>query len=70
MAFTQIQLDTLDAALATGTLTVMYGNKSVTYRSIDEMLRLRNLMAAELGLTNSKDLNNGRTYGKYYKGLI
>lgn len=48
MAFTQSQLDALEAALATGTLTVEYAEKRVTYRSQAEMIALRNLMKNEL----------------------
>lgn len=50
MAFTQQQLNALDAAIASGTMQVMYGNKTVMYKSLDEMLRVRRLMAKELGL--------------------
>lgn len=48
MAFTQQNLDVLDAAIATGTLTVEYNGKRVTYRSIDELIRARNLIKSDL----------------------
>lgn len=56
MAWTQEQLDALDLAIAGGELTVRYGERSVTYRSIDEMLKIRGLMqdsvnADTVGLT-------------------
>lgn len=48
MAFTQAQLDALDAALAQGSLRVRMDGKEVEYRSLDEMLRLRGLMATDV----------------------
>ena len=48
--FTIEQYHVLNKSIAQGTLTVTYGDKTVTYRSLDEMLRIRNLMGAELGI--------------------
>ncbi len=48
MAFTQPQLDALEAAIATGTLKVQYQDKSVTYASLKDMLALRQIMKQEL----------------------
>jgi hypothetical protein len=50
MAFTLAQLDALEAGLAAGATSVSYEGKSVTYRSIDEMLRLRAIIRRALGL--------------------
>lgn len=66
MAWTTEQLDALEAAIATGTKSVMYGTKMVTYNSLDEMLRLRDLMRRELGLVKP---NAGRKFGEFNKGL-
>lgn len=52
MAFTQEQLDTLDAAIASGSKRVKYADKEVEYQSLDDMLRVRDLMAQELGLVS------------------
>lgn len=65
--YTTEMLAALDAAIATGALTVKYGDKTVTYRSLDEMLRIRKLMQIELGIMEN---TNGRTYGSVSKGLI
>lgn len=43
-SWTSDQLAALEAAIASGTLRVSYGDKDVTYRSLDEMLRLRETM--------------------------
>lgn len=48
MAYTQAQLDGLDAAIASGTLRVSYEGKTVEYRSMDELLRARNIVAAAI----------------------
>ena len=41
MAYTQTQLDALDAAIAEGVLTVSYDGRTVTYRSLQEMKSIR-----------------------------
>jgi hypothetical protein len=48
MAFTSQQLTDLDAAIADGVLVVQANGRRTEYRSLDEMIKLRNLMAAEL----------------------
>lgn len=51
MAYTQQQLADLDAAIAEGALIVQSAGRRVEYRSLDEMLRVRRLMAAEIEAT-------------------
>ena len=48
MAFTQAQLDELDTALASGELTVKIGEKLVTYRTVDELMRARSFIAQQI----------------------
>lgn len=70
MGFTREQLSILEAAIAQGALDVNYGDKRVTYRSLNEMLRTRDLMKKELGLTgNSGTKNSNRRYAAHTKGL-
>jgi len=64
MAFTQTQLAALDEAISQGALTVKYQDRMVTYRSLNEMLKLRELMRNELGLTET----TVRLYAKHSKG--
>lgn len=47
--FTQAQLDALETAIAQGALVVRYGDKHIQYRSIEEMLRIRDIMKRALG---------------------
>jgi hypothetical protein len=43
--YTQTHLDALDAAIATGFVQSMtFGDQSVTFRSLNDMLKLRALM--------------------------
>ncbi len=65
MAYTIDQLNALDAAIAEGALTVKYQDKLVTYRSLDEMIRIRKLMRDELGLNGT---SGGRLYASFSKG--
>lgn len=66
MAFTQVELDALETAIAQGALTVKYGDKEVTYDSYEKLLQRRNLIRSELGLNGA---NRGRRYGSFSKGL-
>lgn len=67
MAFSLEQYQALSAAVAEGALSVRYADKSVTYRSLDEMLRLLKLMATELGITVGAP--GGRRYTSFSKGF-
>ena len=43
-------LAALETAIASGATSVSYEGKTVAYRSLDEMLRLRNIMQIALGV--------------------
>ncbi len=66
MAYTIEQYSALQAAIAEGALSVRYADKSVTYRSLDEMMRILKLMATELGVNASNC--GGRRYSSFSKG--
>lgn len=66
MAFTQQQLDKLEDAIAQGVLEVQYQDKKVTYRSLDEMMRVRDRIRESLGKASTK---SNRTYFKTSKGF-
>lgn len=65
MAYTMEQVTALEAAVAEGALTVKYQDKQVTYRSLDEMVRILRQMKTELGLINK---NGGRRLASFSKG--
>lgn len=48
MAFTQTQLDAIDATIARGELTVRFADRQVTYRSVEELLRARAVIEASI----------------------
>lgn len=54
MAFTEQQLTDLDAAIAEGVLVVVSNGRRVEYRSLDEMMKLRNLMAGDLSSSSTQ----------------
>lgn len=66
MAFTQENLDTLNEAIATGARSVRYGDKQVDYKTLDEMLRARQIMMQDLGLLT---VASKKFYAKHNKGL-
>jgi roadblock/LC7 domain-containing protein len=49
MAWTETQLSALESAIASGTTRVTHDGKTVEYRSIAEMIQIRNMMRADLG---------------------
>lgn len=65
MAFTLSQIEALEKAIAEGVTRVKYENKEVEYRSLDEMLKLLDLMRSSLGLKPRAQ----RLLAKYSKGL-
>jgi len=65
MAWTSAQLAALEDAIAQGATKVKYGDKEISYRSIEEMLRVRDKIRKELGQTN----NTQKIFPKFDKGL-
>lgn len=66
MAYSKEQYQTLQDAIASGTLSVKYSDKEVTYRSMDDMLRILALMEAELFPSKK---STRRKYAVYDKGI-
>lgn len=48
MAFTSDDLDAIERAIATGELRVSYADRTVEYRSMDELLKARQLILGSL----------------------
>jgi len=66
MAFTQTQLTSLEKAIAEGALEVQYADRKVVYRSLLEMMQLRDLMRKQLGEVENQGV---RIATKFDKGL-
>ena len=48
MAFTSTDIDTIDRAIASGELSVRLGDRQVTYRSLEELLKARDRISTVL----------------------
>ncbi|MHC4335513.1 MAG: phage head-tail joining protein [Planctomycetota bacterium] len=64
MAFTQVDLDAVRAAIAKGERSVQFADRSVTYRSMDELLRAEERIASALTTERPK-----QTFGVASKGF-
>lgn len=53
MAFTTDDLAAIDAAIASGELTVSHNGRTVTYRSMSDLLRARQTIQAEIAAAQS-----------------
>jgi len=67
VAYTIDQLNTLQAAIASGANTVKYGDKTVIYNSLTEMLRAESIMKAELFPSQAP---SRRKFAEFTKGTI
>lgn len=65
--YTLEQYTALSDAIAQGVNKVKYSDKEVEYRSLDEMLRIKALMFAQL-FPNSNKNNNARRYPSFTRG--
>ena len=54
MAYTQTDLDAIQTAIASGELLVQFADRTVRYRSIDELRRAENRIARALATTRVK----------------
>ncbi len=68
MAFTENDLTAIEKALTSGTTRVKYQDKEVEYRSVSELIALRNQIKSELNASSSDDPFR-RVMGVYDKGL-
>lgn len=66
ITYTLLEYQTISAAIGSGALTVEYGDKKVTYRSLNDMLRIQSAMYAQL--FPNQNNNNGRRFVSFSKG--
>ena len=67
MAYTQTHLDALQEALASGTLTVTFEGRSMTYRSVQELQRAISVVQNSLNQQSGKRVRQYRLSGS--KGI-
>jgi hypothetical protein len=65
--WTEEDLARLERAIASGHLSVRYGDQSVNYQSIDAMLKVRDMMRRALGVAAAT--KERRRIARYGKGL-
>ena len=53
MAWTQLDLDTLEAAMVSGQRRVRLNGREVEYHSIDQMAKVRDLIKSEINRSNT-----------------
>ena len=66
MAFTIEQYNTLTEAIASGSLSVKYADKEVTYRSLKEMKEILGMMRTDVFPSSTQ---SRRKYAEHSKGL-
>lgn len=64
MAFTQSQLDALEAAIASGTLEVRVGDKLVRYQTMGDLIRARDLLRDQLSAASPTDRTSYASFTK------
>ncbi len=64
MAFSQNDLDVIDAAIASGALRVKYKDREVQYQSLADLLTARSIIASALGAGG-----RGHVYPVHSKGV-
>lgn len=65
MALTQADLDRLDTAIASNTLSVQFGERRVQYRSMEELMAARQHVAQQLAAA-AADAAGGRRATRRY----
>jgi len=65
MAWSQDDLDAIEETIKTGTLEVKYKDRSVKYQSLSDLLRIRDLIRAEIGITSGR---NKRILSEFDRG--
>ncbi len=58
MSFTQSQLDALNAMIASGVLRTRYEGKEIEYRSMEELVRARDAVRADLASSSSSRITH------------
>ena len=66
MAWTESDIEVIERAIASGTLSVQYADRSVTYRSVTDLLKARNAMRAVIN--GSSAGTTSCTYASFSKG--
>lgn len=66
MAFTTSDLDAINAAIASGELTVKHNGREVTYRSLGDLMQAKRTIEAELNAASTGGRQGG-SFGFQFK---
>lgn len=69
LATLQARLEALDEAIASGVLTFKHGETLTTFRSMDDMLKARNLLLAQIATAGGVTKTRVRYLYQSDKGL-
>lgn len=62
MAITQSDIDNLNAAIASGTRSVTIGGQTITYGTVDALIRARNDLQKQLAAAAGATARSRQTY--------
>ena len=65
--YTIEQYNAISESIALGILVCEYSDKKVTYRSLNEMIRIQGIMEAQLGI--NKKFSENRTFVSFSNGM-
>ena len=65
MAVTQADIDNLNAAIASGVRSVTLGGQTVTYSTVDALIKARNDLATQLAVQNATAQRHRQAYAFY-----
>jgi len=66
MAYTEADLNAIRLAIAEGALIVQYGDKRIQYRSLEDLLKIEQIVAGQV-VTEGGAKGFGRSFRKYYQ---
>lgn len=67
MAWTSADLEAIEKSIKNGTSRVRYADREITYRSLEELLQLRTIIQAELGVVANGGIQHH--YPAFSKGI-
>lgn len=67
MAWTAADLEAIEKSIKNGTSRVRYADREITYRSLEELLQLRTIIQAELGVVTNGGIRHH--YPAFSKGI-
>lgn len=67
MAFTTADLTVIETAIASGTLSVQFSDRRVQYRSLDELIKARDMIKEGIANPSGSSASVRSTYASFTK---